>query len=534
MLRARPHVDPHAGGLRQIVAERVGVGERSAPLPILGRGLRVDDQGVGLRALQDRVAPSGQVIGRFGIGEREAVGRIEVVFVLLAAGNVGIGEAVVEPHSSGSCHMRQNTVEHSASGSVGVKPAIDEIAQAATGLRTAPGIGPFDRCARFAQRVDASSRVFLAVPQETDEIPDGYVAQTEHKRVTPGIDQLINPARLEPARDVDVGVGWDQRSHGTLIVEAGAAFDPGKAPAVGWHRYPLVIGIAPSRQARLARVERHRRMAARRDPAAQREGRDAGAVGDVFDADETGQRPVALARDRQVEQHSPIPRQQIALPGEPGDRVAAAHQKAVPRMRQGARVVRSRGVVEELQHPLVAAIAVIEKDAAVAACGIDRLQDREIASEMDEALGIGRRLVDIGDAALRRSARVDREVRATDQAFIRPDRAECVTLGKDEAFGDRQLHPIGHPTCLQKRTARSDYDAESAPWFLSNAANDCIDYYCLLHLQQICSNDFSLWLKPRCPAGGAAQRFPRARPTPASEHQREIMSNVNIATNSRS
>ena len=65
MLRARPHVDAHAGGLRQIVAARVGVGERPAPLPVLGRGLRVDDQRIGVRALQDRVAPSGQVIGRF-------------------------------------------------------------------------------------------------------------------------------------------------------------------------------------------------------------------------------------------------------------------------------------------------------------------------------------------------------------------------------------------------------------------------------------------------------------------------------------
>src|SRR5437899_12752753 len=97
------------------------------------------------------------------------------------------------------------------------------------------------------------------------------MAQPEHQRVAAGIDQLVDPARLEPAWDVDMRVGRDHRLLGTLVVEPDAAFDPGKGPAVGWHRYALVIGIAPPRQPRLARVERDRRMAARRSVAAQRE-----------------------------------------------------------------------------------------------------------------------------------------------------------------------------------------------------------------------------------------------------------------------
>ena len=50
MLRAGPQIDPHLGRLRQIVAARIGVGERPAPLPVFGRSLGVNNQRVGLRA----------------------------------------------------------------------------------------------------------------------------------------------------------------------------------------------------------------------------------------------------------------------------------------------------------------------------------------------------------------------------------------------------------------------------------------------------------------------------------------------------
>jgi hypothetical protein len=185
-------------------------------------------------------------------------------------------------------------------------------------------------------------------------------------------------------------------------------------------------------------------MAAHRNPTAQRKRRDAGAVGDVLDPHNPGQRSVMFAGDRQVEQHPPVPRQEIALPGEPDHRIAAAHQKAVSGMCQGVRIVRGRSVVEELQHPLVAAVAVVEEQTAVGARRIDRLQDREVAGEMNEPGGIGRGLVEILDAALCLSPGVDSEMRAPDEPFIRPDRAELVTLGERAALGDRQFYPVGH------------------------------------------------------------------------------------------
>ena len=52
VLRAGPEIDAHRRGLRQVVALGVRVHERSAPLPVLGGRLRVQDERVGLRPLQ--------------------------------------------------------------------------------------------------------------------------------------------------------------------------------------------------------------------------------------------------------------------------------------------------------------------------------------------------------------------------------------------------------------------------------------------------------------------------------------------------
>src|SRR5438270_1570867 len=217
--------------------------------------------------------------------------------------------------------------------------------------------------------------------------------QPENQRVAAGIDQLVNPTRLEAAWNVDVRIRRNDRMLGALVVEADPAFDARESPALGRYWDPRVSGIAAPRQARFARVQRQRRMAARRGMATQRKRRDAAAIGDVLDPDGSLDR-----RDRQVEHHPPVPGEQIALPGEPYDRIAAAHQKAVSGVRQAPRIVRGRRVIEELQHPLVAAVAVIEKDPPVAAAGIGRLQDREIPDEPDEPFGIDRCLVDVGDA----------------------------------------------------------------------------------------------------------------------------------------
>jgi hypothetical protein len=51
------------------------------------------------------------VIGRLGRREREGVGRVEVVLILLPARDVSVGETVIEPHPAGPRDMRQDAVE---------------------------------------------------------------------------------------------------------------------------------------------------------------------------------------------------------------------------------------------------------------------------------------------------------------------------------------------------------------------------------------------------------------------------------------
>ena len=69
----------------KVIAEGVGVHERAAALPILGRGLGVDNERVGARTFRDRITDAGQRIVGYGIGERKGIGLVAVVLVLLAA-----------------------------------------------------------------------------------------------------------------------------------------------------------------------------------------------------------------------------------------------------------------------------------------------------------------------------------------------------------------------------------------------------------------------------------------------------------------
>src|SRR5437868_15423643 len=80
--------------------------------------------------------------------------------------------------------------------------------------------------------------------------------QPENQRVAAGIDQLVNPTRLEAAWNVDVRIRRNDRMLGALVVEADPAFDARESPAVGRYWDPRVSGIAAPRQARFARVQR--------------------------------------------------------------------------------------------------------------------------------------------------------------------------------------------------------------------------------------------------------------------------------------
>ena len=253
--------------------------------------------------------------------------------------------------------------------------------------------------------------VRLAGLQEAHEVAHRDVAEAQHQRVA----CPRRPARRSsPARSLS---GYEcARPTGTIAYSAPWLSSPlppstrANIQASGGTGMRASPGVAPPRQARLARVERHRRMAARGGAARQRHGRDAVLVGDVFDAHLARDRLAVVGRHRHVEQEAMVAGQQIGLPSGPGERIAAPHHEAVAGMRGRARIVGAHRVVEELQAADVAAIAPVEEQPAVALRRIDGLQDRDIGRRSAPARPASTGgLVEIDDARLRRRLRDRRQ-----------------------------------------------------------------------------------------------------------------------------
>ena len=218
----------------------------------------------------------------------------------------------------------------------------------------------------------------------------------------------------------------------------------GRTASPWWHGDAGVVGIAPARQAGPGGIERDGGIAARRGPAAQRIDGDARLIGDELHPDRPGDRLAVVGGDRHVEHLPPVAGQQVALPGEPGDRVAAPHEEAVAGVRQSPRVVGAGRVVEELQAALVAAVAPVEEQAPVAALHVDRLQQREVGGELHEPARVPRSLVDVDDGRLCLGCGVHRKPRPAGDPLVGAGLSEAFPAGKGGAFDHRQLEAIGH------------------------------------------------------------------------------------------
>ena len=428
VLRAGPEIDARRRRDRQVRAARVGVHQRAAALPVFGGGLCVQYQWIGVRALEDGVRLTGQMVGGRAIGEGKDIGVFEMILVLLARRHRQIGEAR-GVQAAGAGDMGEQAVEHAAALGVGVEAVVDIVANGAPGLRAAPAIGFFNR----SQQGVSGFRV----AQKRDEIAHRGMAEAEHQRGGAGVDQFVDPAGGEAAVDVEMRARGHQSGVGALHVQTDAAFEAGEAPIRARHDLARRMGVLPACQRRL--LSRHHFVAARRCPAGQRQNCHPLAP-DIFDAHDALHGAPALHRHRQVEQHPPIARQQVALPGAPDHRIAAAQEKAVAGMRGGLRIVAGARVVEIDQCPLVAAVAPVEENSAIAARGIDRAEDCDVAGEGDQAIGPAQCEIDVGDRALTGRRGIDGVVRAGADHFIGPGRTECRAAGKGHAADDLEFH----------------------------------------------------------------------------------------------
>ena len=185
-------------------------------------------------------------------------------------------------------------------------------------------------------------------------------------------------------------------------------------------------------------------MAAGRCRAAQWICRNSGPVGDELHPDWAGDRFAVFARHRQVEQHASVAGQQIALPGGAHHGVSAPEEEPVARIFQRNGIVGRRGIVEELHRPQVASVAVIEEDAFVPARRIGRLQDDHVGNELNQTLGVGRCLIQVDDARLRRVRGIDCEMSAAGQALIGAGSAEFISVGERFALCNSQFDLIAH------------------------------------------------------------------------------------------
>ena len=231
-------------------------------------------------------------------------------------------EAVVHPHLAGAGDVRHTPSNDVAALGVGVEAPIDEVADAAAGLRAAPGIGLLDRAA--VQRSGLAALVSFVL-QEADEVAHRDMAEAQHQRIAGRCRRARRSSRSsKPSVDEDVvSEAMIACSHAAARRRCGAARrcrqtrqrHVGRDPSRG------AVGVAPPRQhARRGCRARRSGYRARRDLAGlSGSSSTPGSYGDELDAI----RPVIGRRRRvatgSVEQHAAIAGIEVALPGEPAD-----------------------------------------------------------------------------------------------------------------------------------------------------------------------------------------------------------------------
>ena len=188
---------------------------------------------------------------------------------------------------------------------------------------------------------------------------------------------------------------------------------------------------------------------------AQGRGGDAGLLDDELGSKRTRDGAVRSCGDGHLHGQAPIPRKQISLPPAPHHGVAPAHQKAVARVLGGARIVGGRGIVEELQRALVAAVVDVVEQPPVAAAHVHGLDDEELRGILHQAAVVGRRQRQVHDVLVGGLARVDGEPHPSLDPFVGSDRAEVGPFGKGRTFLDDQggVHELPRdrflvPACL--------------------------------------------------------------------------------------
>ena len=261
-----------------------------------------------------------------------------------------------------------------------VEAEIEKLPQIPPALRRAEGIGMPDVAGAGIAVLCA------AMAQKGDGVARRQQAQPDYRGARRRVDHVIDLARHEPCREVDmVGVG-----------NYPPGFQPGERPFLPRdHSRGGIIAVA-HQQGRVRVIEIVARIGA--VPPVGKQLDLARGAGLETHQKPAGDRTAVPLRLRNLDAHQPVDGRHVVLPAAPHDGVAVAHQEAVARIGRRTGVDRSRDAIEGRQRQAVAAVRHVEQQAMIAAPRVFGGQDADIRGEMHEAIAIARSQVDIGDA----------------------------------------------------------------------------------------------------------------------------------------
>ena len=284
--------------------------------------------------------------------------------------------------------------------------------------------------------------------QEVDEVAHPGKAQPHHQRVLRGVDELVDPAGPEAFRKVTTR----GRRH-----DVAGGIGGGELPVARGDGLPGVLLQPPAGEGGCFGVQVHGWTGPDVVVSAQGHGGDTGLLDDELGSKRTRDGAVRSCGDGQLHGQASVPRKQISLPPAPHHGVAPAHQKAVARVLGGARIVGGRGIVEELQRALVAAVVDVVEQPPVAAAHVHGLDDEELRGILHQAAVVGGRQRQVHDVLVGRQARVDGEPHPSLDPFVGADRAEVGSFGKGCAFLDDQGGVHKRPRGVHRPTARREH-----------------------------------------------------------------------------
>src|SRR5207244_6235635 len=267
-----------------------------------------------------------------------------------------------------------------------IETLVNKMAQEATRLRNAQRVSPL--------RVDHRGRVVFEI---RDKISHARQAQSNHYWIFDYVYQLIDPARLESALQINKSIA---RSDAAVDAVRETPFDlRNDAPFAGrrlahsqnvsriafvsdWILGAADRAVDDVREWLLARLFRH----------------------DKVRAQQPGDRFPAVARNRSIKAQQACLIAHVELPADPHDRDSLAHQETI------AKFGLIGGEVGQAHDAAADAIGNLEEQRAAAAIQIFWFKNVNVSRELDQSLLVAVRFIEIDDDAVVRIARIDFEI----------------------------------------------------------------------------------------------------------------------------